>query len=198
MRIPLERQLREERRRLLDTLDGLSDQAFESGHTLCSEWSPRDILAHLLAVDHPVVSYLPYGVFPHRANRAQVRRARRLPRSRMMTLGRAWADRPSLTSRLGASITLGDLSIHHQDIVRGLGLRRDVPASASTAILWDGAMLSMSTNLRILRYRLVPTDGHPSIGRPLALPAPEIHGTREALGLWLAGRDCVADELAFR
>ncbi|MEU4448258.1 maleylpyruvate isomerase family mycothiol-dependent enzyme [Actinosynnema sp. NPDC050801] len=196
MGLPLEQELRAERHRLIVTLDQLSDDAFESGRTLCAEWSPRDVLGHLLAVDDVAASYLPYGPFFHAANRKQVERARLLPRSRLMTRARTWADRPSLSSRIGAVITLGDLAVHHQDIVRGLGMRRDLPATVPTFILWDGALLSLSTNLRILRYRCVPTDGYPGLGARSPC-AREVRGTREALGMWLAGRDSVTDELVF-
>ena len=196
MELPLEQELRAERRRLIVALDQLSDDTFESGRTLCTEWSPRDILGHLLAVDRFAASYLPYGPFVDVANRKQVERARRLPRSRLMARARMWADQPSLPSRIGAVVTLGDLAIHHQDILRGLGLRRNFPATVPTFILWDGALLSSWTNLRILRYRVVPTDGYPELG----VRSPwtrEVRGTREALGMWLAGRDSVADELLF-
>ncbi|MEV7104164.1 maleylpyruvate isomerase family mycothiol-dependent enzyme [Streptomyces atroolivaceus] len=196
MDLPLELELRAERRRLIATLDQLPDAVFESGLTLCTEWSPRDVLGHLIAVDSVAASYLPYGPFFHSANRKQVERARRLPRSRLMAQARIWANHPSLTSRIGAVITLGDLAVHHQDIVRGLGLSRDIPDAVPTYILWDGALLSLSTNLRILRYRVEPTDGYPAIGARSPL-MPTVHGTREALGLWLAGRDAVADDLDF-
>ncbi|MEU4769257.1 maleylpyruvate isomerase family mycothiol-dependent enzyme [Actinosynnema sp. NPDC023794] len=196
MGLPLEQQLRAERRRLIATLDQLSDDAFESGRTLCTEWSPRDILGHLLAVDSFAASYLPYGPFLHAANRKQVERARRLQRGQLMERARMWADQPSLSSRIGAVITLGDLAIHHQDIVRGLGLRTDLPATVPTFILWDGALLSLTANLRILRYRVVPTDGYPEIGARSPC-AREVRGTREALGMWLAGRDSVTDDLIF-
>lgn len=196
MGFPLEQELRAERRRLIDTLEQLPDEEFERGHTLCAGWSPRDILGHLMAVDRAATAYLPYGPFLHAANRVQVERARLVPRSRLMARAGAWADRPSLLSRVAAVVTLGDLAVHHQDIVRGLGLHRELPATVPTFILWDGALLSLSTNLRILRYRLVPTDGYPEMG-PSAPCVPTVHGSREALGLWLAGRDSVVDDLVF-
>ncbi|AYG78001.1 hypothetical protein DWB77_00108 [Streptomyces hundungensis] len=197
MRFTLEQELRAERRRLISTLDTLPDEVFETGRTLCSEWAPRDILGHLLSVDHLAATYLPFGPFLHYANRKQVARARRLPRERLMDAARLWADKPSLSSRLGVVVTLGDLAIHHQDIVRGLGLHQEMPTCAPTFILWDGAMLSMQTNLRILRYRLTSTDGYPELGLPPLPHAPEVRGTREALGMWLAGRDSVTEELIF-
>ncbi|MEU1123132.1 maleylpyruvate isomerase family mycothiol-dependent enzyme [Streptomyces sp. NPDC005899] len=196
MGLPLEEELRAERHRLITTLELLPDEQFEAGPTLCTEWSPRDVLGHLMAVDRPLTTYLPYGPFLHAANRAQVARARRLGRGHLMERARIWADQPSLTSRIGAAVTLGDLAIHHQDIVRGLGLHRDLPAAVPTFILWDGAMLSLTTNLRVLRYRVVPTDGYPAVGAR-SPSAPKVRGPREALGLWLAGRDAVTDDLVF-
>ncbi|MFH8755953.1 hypothetical protein [Streptomyces atroolivaceus] len=196
MGFPLEQELRAERHRLISTLDQLPGPVFESGLTLCTEWSPRDILAHLMAVDDAAATYLPYGPFVHAANRRQVERARRVPRSSLMARARAWADRPSLTSRIGAVVTLGDLAVHHQDIVRGLGLDRELAPAVPTFILWDGALLSLSTNLRILRFRIVPTDGYPALGAH-SHNLPEARGSREALGMWLAGRESVAEELTF-
>ncbi|MBQ1101158.1 maleylpyruvate isomerase family mycothiol-dependent enzyme [Streptomyces sp. b94] len=196
MRLPLEQELRAERCRLIATLDQLSDDTFDSGRTLCADWAPRDVLGHLLAVDSLAASYLPYGPFLDAANRKQVERARRQPRSRLMARARSWAQQPSLSSRIAAVITLGDLAIHHQDIVRGLGLNRTLPATVSTYILWDGTLLSLSSNFRILRYRVVPNDGYPELGTRSPC-APEVRGTREALGLWLAGRDAVTNDLTF-
>jgi uncharacterized protein (TIGR03083 family) len=195
--LPYARELRAERMRLLATLDGLSDEEFGSGRTLCEFWAPRDVLGHLIGVDRLVQSYAPFGPRVHAANRAQVARARRLTRKELMHSARGWAAAPSLTSRLSALVVLGDVAVHHQDIVRGLGRERDIPGPVATAILRDGLMLSLLQNQRVLRYRCVLTD-HP---QPRALPglpgAPEVYGTREALGMWLAGRDAVKSELMF-
>ncbi|MEW2266290.1 maleylpyruvate isomerase family mycothiol-dependent enzyme [Streptomyces sp. NPDC047853] len=196
MRLPLETELRAERQRLLRTLDALSDDVFDSGPTLCAGWSPRDILGHLLGVDHPLASYRPWLRLAA-VNDRQVRRARRLSRRAIMAEAREWAANPAWSSRLSALITLGDLSVHHQDIVRGVGAERDLPPSVPSYILWDGAMLSSWSNLRIFRYRVVPTDGHPPLGSPAHLRAPEVLGPSEALGMWLAGRDGVSEELRF-
>ncbi|WP_395106094.1 maleylpyruvate isomerase family mycothiol-dependent enzyme [Actinomadura sp. SCN-SB] len=194
--LPFDTALRAERVRLIETLEKLSDEDFTSGPTLCAGWSPRDILGHLIGVDYLLGSYLPYGLRVTAANQGQVERVRRMPRHRLMEWARHWAASPSPTSRLGGLLILGDLAIHHQDIVRGLGLHREVPDETATAIFREGLQLSLWTNRRVVRHRLVPTDGH----RPFALPAArdgDVHGTREALGMWLAGRDSVAGELRF-
>jgi len=124
------------------------------------------------------------------ANAVMAERAQ--PRAEMMEMAAGWADRPSLTSRIGAVLVLGDLGIHHQDILRGLGRTRDVPEPMGRAILREGLQLSLWLNRRVLRHRIVPTDGGRPIGRERV-----VRGTREALGMWLCGRDAVAGELEF-
>ncbi|MFF9003059.1 maleylpyruvate isomerase N-terminal domain-containing protein [Streptomyces achromogenes] len=196
MRLPLEAELRAERKRLLRTLDSLPDDVFDEGPTLCTAWSPRDVLGHLIGVDHLVSYYRPWLRLAA-VNDRQVRRVRHLPRHRLMAEAREWAERPAWSSRLATLVSLGDLSVHHQDIVRGVGLARDMPPSVPSFILWDGAMLSSYSNLRIFRYRVIATDGYPPLGAPGFLRPAEVLGTREALGMWLAGRDAVAGELRF-
>jgi uncharacterized protein (TIGR03083 family) len=192
MRLPLDDELRAERTRLIGTLERLSDEEFDSGATLCAQWAPRDVLGHVLGVDSLARSYLPYGPRINAANAAQVERAGRMPRDQLMERARHWAARPSLTSRLGALVLLGDLAIHHQDILRGLGRDREIPDPIARAIFREGLQLSLWLNRRVLRHRLVPTDGGRTVGR-----GPGVRGTREALGMWLAGRDSVAAELEF-
>lgn len=192
MRLPLDGELRAERTSLIETLERLSDEEFDSGTTLCDQWSPRDVLGHVLGVDRVFRSYLPYGPRINAANAAQADRAARMTRDRLMDQARRWAERPSLSSRVGAVILLGDLAIHHQDVLRGLGRTREVPDAVATAIFREGLQLSLWLNRRVLRHRLVPADGHRAVGR-----GPEVRGTREALGMWLAGRDSVAGELEF-
>lgn len=192
MRLPFENELRAERHRLIATLDDLSDDEFDAGTTLCAEWAPRDVLGHVVGLDYFLPSYLPFGPRVNAANNAQADRARAIPRARLMEWARHWADNPSLTSRLGGAIILGDLAIHHQDVLRGLGRTRVVPDAVATAIFREGLQLSLWLNRRVLRHRLVPTDGHRPVGRGRT-----VTGTREALGLWLAGRDTVEPELTF-
>ncbi|GLZ13245.1 hypothetical protein Acsp04_34800 [Actinomadura sp. NBRC 104425] len=189
---PYEDELRAERRRMVDTMADLSDEEFQSGRTLCSRWAPRDVLAHVIALDYLLASYLPYGPRINAANQAQVDRARPLSRDRLMEWAEQWAERPSTTGRAGAAFLLGDLGMHHQDVLRGLGRERTLPDTVATAVFREGLQLSLWLNRRVLRYRVVPTDGHRPVGR-----GPEVRGTREALGLWLAGRDSVKGDLEF-
>jgi uncharacterized protein (TIGR03083 family) len=190
MRFPLEGEVLAERARLLETLRDLSDDEFHDGQTLCDEWAPRDVLGHLIGIDSPGTYLRHPGI--GRANAVQVSQARELSRDELMARGEEWAARPSATGRLGGWYLIGDLAIHHQDIVRGLGRSREVPPPVAAAIFRQGAVFSAVLNRRIFRYRIVPTDG----GRPMGRGR-EVRGTREALGMWLAGRDTVSDYLDF-
>ncbi|MEO5875849.1 MAG: maleylpyruvate isomerase family mycothiol-dependent enzyme [Streptosporangiaceae bacterium] len=195
-------ELRAERHRLIATLDSLSDEEFAAGPTLCAGWTPREVLGHLIGLDYFLGTYrgvllgnpLRAGSRINAANDATAARIGRLPRERLMEWAAQWAGHPSATSRIAAPLLLGDLGVHHQDVLRGLGRAREVPDPVATAIFREGLHLSVWLNRRSLRHRLVPTDGGRPVGRR---GSPEVRGTREALGLWLTGRDGVAPELTF-
>ena len=76
MRFPGEQDLVDERSAVLVTLDSLTDDEFESGPTLCAEWSPRDVLAHLMGIDGSLGEYVRAKGNIGRANAAIVERAR--------------------------------------------------------------------------------------------------------------------------
>lgn len=196
MRFPMEGELRAERVRFIETLGLLTDEEFDSGKTLCEGWAPRDVLGHVIGVDYLLSSYLSYRGRINAANGVQAERARRISRTRLMEWAWHWSAEPSPTSRFGAPLILGDLAIHHQDVLRGLGLRRQVPDPVATAILREGMQLSLWLNRRVLRHPITPTDGPGAFRSPFQ-SGPEVRGTREALGMWLAGRDSAAAELEF-
>lgn len=190
MEFPLENHLRAERKAIIATVDSLSDDEFESGATLCDEWAPRDIVAHLMGVDHALVEYAKHPGKINDANAAIVRRARTMSRDRLMNRGRHWAEKPAPLTRMTAAFFLGDTAMHHQDILRGLGRTREVPRPMAAAILREGIVLGGFKKLP--SYRLEPTDGGRSVGRGQA-----VRGTSEAIGLWLAGRKGIEPELEF-
>jgi len=180
-----------ERSAFLDTLRGLSDEAFEAGPTLCAEWAPRDVLGHMVGVDFDLGQLAKSGPLIGRFNRRLVDRSRGYDRDELMHRGERWATAPPLGARLSAGFLIGDVSVHHQDVVRGLGIAREVPPRIAAAILREGMVLGPH---RWTRHRLLPTDGH----RPVGIPGrPAVRGTTEALGMWLAGRAAVAAELEF-
>ena len=187
--LPGERTLRDERRALVETIRSLPEDQFEYGTTLCAEWAPRDILAHVMGVDVSISQYVRAGGWINTGNALIVRTARALDRDALLTRADEWVDRPAPWTRTAALWLLGDNAIHHQDILRPLGAQRDIPDPVAAAILREGAFLGAR---RLLHIRVAPTDGGRAMGR-----GPVVRGTREALGMWLAGREGIASELQF-
>lgn len=181
-----------ERSRFMDTIESLSDAQFESGTTLCAEWAPRDVLAHLIGTDD-LVGYVRHAGRINKANAAVVAEARGLSRAELTARGRRWALHPSTTTRLAARALIGDVAVHHQDVLRGLGRTRDVSPDVAGAIFREGLVLSTGTRRNLLHYRVEPTTpGGFAVGR-----GQRVRGSSEALGLWLGGRKGLEDELTF-
>ena len=186
---PSENEYRAERSSFLATIESLTPDELENGPTLCAGWAPRDVLGHLLGVDEKVTEYVKAGGNVHKANARLVERFRALDRDELLARAREWAERPALLSRIASFGLLGDLSVHHQDVVRGLGRHRDVPEPSARAILREGMILGAP---KLRRYRVEPTDTGRAFGRGQV-----VRGTAEALGMWLGGRRAVESELVF-
>ena len=189
MAFPGENDYRAERLALLATIESLTDEEFDHGTTLCAGWAPRDVVAHLMGIDSELGAYVRALGQINKANDEIVQKARALDRPAVMARLRTWANSPALTSRTIGLYLIADLAIHHQDILRGLGRTREVPKPASDAILREGALLGLG---KLRHHRVVPNDGGRSFGR-----GDVVSGTSEALGMWLCGREAVADELVF-
>ena len=184
--------LREERLAFLTTIESLSGEEFESGRTLCAAWAPRDVVAHVIATAN-IAKYVRHGLQINAVNALAVAQARALSRAELTARGRTWAQHPTLTDQLGAYYLLGDVAVHHQDVLRGLGRTRTLPIRAAAAIFREGVLLSTGTSRNLLRHRVEPTTpGGYRLGRGRL-----VRGTTEALGLWLAGREGIAAELTF-
>lgn len=189
MRFPGEQDLLVERAAVVRTLEDLTDEEFEAGPTLCAGWAPRDVVAHLIGVDRALPEYARSWGNVRRANAAIVDHARAETRDELMSEARQWATDPPFATRSVALFVLGDSAVHHQDILRGLGRSREIPAASRAAILREGVVLGPH---RLMRYRVVPDDGGRAMGRGQV-----VRGSSEALGLWLAGREGVEGELTF-
>ena len=95
MRFPGEQDLLDERSAVLVTLASLTDDEFESGTTLCAEWSPRDVLAHLMGIDGSLGEYVKAKGNIARANAEIVERARARPAAELMASAEHWATKPA-------------------------------------------------------------------------------------------------------
>ena len=181
-----------ERTRFMATIEALTDEEFESGRTLCSAWAPRDVLAHLIGTDTPS-TYVRLGGRVNPANARMVELARPRSRDQLTDTGRRWASDPSSSSRALARFLIGDVSVHHQDVLRGLGRTRELPPEIAGAIFREGVILSTGTKRNLLRHRVEPTTrGGRALGR-----GRRVRGSSEAIGLWLAGRKGLEGELDF-
>lgn len=189
MNLPGEQALRTERAAIVETMHSLTSEEFESAPTLCAGWAPRDILAHVMGVDRALLQYFRAGGWISTGNALIVRRARANSRDELLREADEWQDRPAPWTRAGALWLLGDNGIHHQDVLRPLGRTRDIPEETASAMLREGALLGAR---RLAQYRVEPTDGGRAIGRGQV-----VRGTREALAMWLGGRQGVETELDF-
>jgi uncharacterized protein (TIGR03083 family) len=186
---PGERDYRAERQALLATMESLTPEEFEHGTTLCGGWAPRDVLGHLLGIDEAPAEYVKAFGNVGKGNAAIVDRMRALDRAQLLDRARAWAAKPARLSLVASYGLLGDLGVHHQDVLRGLGRTRDVPPAIGRAILREGMVLGLP---KLRSFHVEPTD----TGRAAGLGRP-VRGTAEQLGLWLAGRSSVEPELVF-
>ena len=189
MMLPGERALRDEREAIAATMRSLNDDEFESAPTLCQDWTPRDILAHVMGVDRHLAEYVRAGGWINTGNELIVRKARSRSRDQLMDEMERWVASPAPWVRVSAAFLLGDNAIHHQDVLRPLGRTREIPEASANAMLREGALLGAR---RLLSYRVEPTDGGWPMGRGRV-----VRGTREVLGLWLSGRSIPTSELVF-
>lgn len=177
--------VRAARRAFVDTVEGLTAVEFDHGTTLCAGWSPRDVLAHLIGTAD-IGPYLRAPWRLHKINAEAVAAGRRQSRDQLIAAGRDWAQIPKRTDRALAKLLLGDVAMHHQDVLRGLGRTRPLNPVEEAAIFAEGVSLTLQKlQPTLLKYRVEPTNG---IGRPRGRGTP-VRGTAEALGLWLGGRD---------
>jgi uncharacterized protein (TIGR03083 family) len=186
---PGEHAYRAERAAFVGTIESLTDEEFESAKTLCEDWAPRDVLAHLIGIDDEMGVYVRAGGRISTANDRIVARYRSRSRDELQDRARRWAVEPAPLVRPLSWQFLGDVAVHHQDVLRPLGRTRDLPDAVRAAILREGAMLGVR---KLARHRIEPTDGGRAFGR-----GRRVRGTSEALGMWLAGREGVASELTF-
>lgn len=187
---PGESAYRAERAAFRATIEPLSRDDLEHGKTLCEEWAPRDVVGHILGIDAAPQEYVKALGRIGAGNQRIVERMRALDADELLDKLRRWEEHPAPLSLVASYGLLGDVAVHHQDVLRGLGLRRDVPPASARAILREGLILGGVTKLK--DHRLVPTDTGRAIGRGRL-----VTGTAEAIGMWLAGRRSVEPELDF-
>ncbi|WP_299054889.1 maleylpyruvate isomerase family mycothiol-dependent enzyme [uncultured Nocardioides sp.] len=186
----------QERADLLALLEGLTEEQW-AAPSLCAGWSVRDVAVHVVSYD-PLTTRKLGGAFVRGGFRVEsvndlvLRAYDALSPAAVLDLVRRHLRPRGLTAGLGGGIALTDGTIHHQDVRRGLGLPRVVPAERLVPAL-DFARRAPTLPGRSLTrgLRLVADDVDFSVGR-----GPEVSGPGEALLMVVAGRPAALGELS--
>jgi uncharacterized protein (TIGR03083 family) len=182
-----------ERTDLADFLATLTPEQWEAP-SLCEGWRVRDVVAHVMSFDS--VSAL--GMF-RRAIRARfvdvnqvgVDELASLSTEQLLHRLRAHLRPQRLATTFGGRLALLDVTIHHQDIRRPLGLPRQIPAERLRWVLAASLRSPELPGWRLARgVRLRTTDLDWSHGS-----GPEVTGPAEAVLMAIAGRVSVIGEL---
>jgi uncharacterized protein (TIGR03083 family) len=187
-----------ERKALTAHLKGLDEsQWFMS--SLCSEWTVRDVVAHMTAT----AKIMPLTFFPRMLvsgfslSRLQAKGiSAEKGGSPADTLARFEAVMASVKHPPGPAETmLGETIVHAEDIRRPLGIHYDYPTDAlvRAADFFTGSNVIIGAKRRIagLTLRATDTDWFHGSG-------PEVSGSLLALVMAMTGRKAVASELSGR
>lgn len=183
----------EERRDLAAYLRTLSDADWQAP-TLCTEWSVKDVVAHVVSYEELSVAGLLRRFVRGRivrANEVGVRDFAVYTPAQLMDFLEAHLRPQGLTSGFGGMIGLVDGTVHHQDIRRALGHPRTIPAERLERILPavpGNPRLGAGRRIRGLQLRATDVDWQHGAG-------PEVLGTGEALLMAMTGRPAALDEL---
>jgi uncharacterized protein (TIGR03083 family) len=184
-----------ERKALANDLASLSEAQW-STPSLCSEWTVRDVLAHMTGT----AKITPGSFFPKFAG-SGFSFGRLQAKSIAEERGASGADTLAhfegvITSEKrppgGKDVMLGETIVHAEDIRRALGLRHDYPTDAlvKVADFYKRSNFIMGSKRRIDGVALRATDAAWSQGT-----GPEVSGPMVALLMALTGRKTALDEL---
>jgi uncharacterized protein (TIGR03083 family) len=184
------RAIDDQRRRLVDLLEDLSDQEWQHA-SLCQGWTVRQVAAHL-ALQNTPWSALPRGVLEairrggmNGAIHAMACRHAERPTGQIITEIRdrigVWRPLPTLTYRESAI----DYLVHPQDIAIPLGRHLAMPIDAAVVAadrVWTSRRM-FHARTRLAGYRFIATDTAWVVGA-----GPAVTGPISALLLLLTGR----------
>lgn len=184
-----------ERRRLLDLLETLDDDAWQAT-SLCDAWTARHVVAHLTAGAKTgtaswIRSMLFAGFNPATHNDRRLRE--QLGATPAETLGRFRSAIDTTIAPANAyAAMLGENIVHGQDIARPLGLTLtpDPKALLKVARFFARKDFSVNSKSQVAGLSLVATDADFDSGS-----GPEINGPLLALVMVMAGRGAFIDQL---
>ncbi|SHW21377.1 DinB family protein [Mycobacteroides abscessus subsp. abscessus] len=183
----------EERRDLAAYLRTLSDADWQAP-TLCTEWSVKDVVSHVVSYEElSVLGLLQRFIRGRivRANEVGVHDFATYSPAQLMDFLEAHLRPQGLTSGFGGMIGLVDGTVHHQDVRRALGHPRTIPAERLERILPavpGNPRLGAGKRIRGLHLRATDVAWEHGSG-------PEVLGTGEALLMAMTGRPAAVDEL---
>jgi uncharacterized protein (TIGR03083 family) len=183
-----------ERKALVTDLSGLDANQW-STTSLATEWTVRDVLAHMTAT----AKITPGGFFPHLASNGfsfSKMQAKDIAAESGSSTADTLANFDAITSSTkrppGPPATmLGETIVHSQDIRGPLGIQHDYPMAAlvQVADFYKGSNLLIGTKKRIAGLTLKATDAEWSHGS-----GPEVTGPMLPLLMAMTGRK-VTDQL---
>lgn len=185
-----------ERAALAADLSGIGQEQW-ARDSLCGRWSVRQVLAHLTAAASTgplrwIASALGSGLdFDLHNDR---RLAEHLGNSPEETLARFRAALSSTVAPFGpVQAWLGEVLVHGQDIRRPLGLERDLPLDAATAVagFYAAKDFTVPSRKNTAGLRLEASDGPFAAGE-----GPLVRGTTLGLVMAMAGRAAYFGELS--
>lgn len=184
----------DERRDLAAYLRTLPDAVWQAP-TLCTEWSVKDVVAHVVSYEELSVlgllqRFVRGGIV--RANEVGVRDFAAYTPAQLLDFLEAHLRPQGLTSGFGGMIGLVDGTVHHQDIRRALGHPRTIPVERLQRILPTipgNPRLGAGRRIRGLHLRATDVTWEHGDG-------PEVSGTGEALLMAMTGRPSVVTELS--
>jgi uncharacterized protein (TIGR03083 family) len=186
----------EERVDLADFLTTLTPAQWNAP-SLCSGWRVRDVVAHMFSYDELstvglVGRFLRGGVLPDRVNAVGVAAYADRSTDELITLVKDHLRPRGLTAGFGGRIALTDGVIHHQDIRRPLGIRRDIPADRMCVVLeFARTAPTIGAAKRVRGLTLAATDVDWTAGT-----GPVVQGPAESLLMAIGGRRGAVQELA--
>jgi uncharacterized protein (TIGR03083 family) len=191
-------EIADERRSLAALMSGLTSER-QSTQSLCSEWSVRDVVAHLVVPLEVGMPKFVLAMLACRGNfdRANVRLAReqaRRPFGELLEVLRDKADSRFTPPGSGPEAPLTDVLVHGLDIRWPLGLPRDIPEerlhkSLTFLTAAPVAGLVARGTLGGLRFEANDIDWAHGSG-------PTVSGSAEALLLAITGRTTALDHLS--
>lgn len=187
-----------ERAALADDLTDLTDERW-STMSLCTEFTVRQVLAHLTAGACLTFPRWMAGVIRCRFDfdkQVAMRLAEHVgdsPADTLARFGRSVNSTSTPLGRRGSPVgALSETVVHAEDIRRPLGIRRDYPTEVITQVAenFRGTDLVVLAKGRVKDLRLEATDGPFAAGS-----GPLVSGPTVALIMAMTGRTAYWDEL---